>query len=138
MNFRRASLAAVTVALAMTAPAAAQQPSRPVVVGKAGDDLDACLSDGEVTGLNPRGDNFLAVRSAPSTNAPILGRLGPRHPVHVCDGTADDQWVGIVYMPDPAGDADCRVGSPVPRPQPYRGPCRSGWVAARYILVVAG
>ena len=138
MSFPTARLAAAFVAPATASLAAAQPPSRPVIVGQAGDDLDACLSDGEVAGLNPRGDNFLAVRSAPGTNAPILGRLGPRHPVHVCDGTPDDQWLGIVYIPDPAGDADCRVGSPVARPQPYRGPCRSGWVAARYIVVVAG
>ncbi len=131
---RRTALA--TLAL-LAAPAAAQAPERPVRVGLAGADLDACLSDGVVANLDPRGDNFLAVRAAPSTRARMLARLGPHHPVQVCE-QAPGGWLGIVYGPDPADRADCGTGSPVARPQAYRGPCRSGWVSARYITIVAG
>jgi hypothetical protein len=117
--------------------ALAADPARPVTIGHAGPDLDACLSTGEVTGLNPAGDNFLAVRAAPRTNAPMLARLGPRHPVWICDEAAGG-WTGIVYQPDPRAELDCGVGSPVASVRPYRGPCRSGWVASRYIMNVAG
>jgi hypothetical protein len=124
-------------ALLLLVGAAPATSPRPVMVGGAGPDLDACLSTGEVTGLNPGGDNFLAVRAAPSASAPMLARLGPRHPVWICDEAAGG-WAGILYQPNPRGELECGVGSPVPRVQPYRGPCRSGWVASRYITVVAG
>jgi hypothetical protein len=130
-----AALAALALA---AAAAAAPAPDRPVRVGLAGDDLDACLSDGEVTGLNPRGDNFLAVRAAPDAGARLLHRLGPRHRVHVCDEAAGGAWLGIVYSPPGEPDRDCNVGSPVESPRRYRGPCASGWVAARYVTIVAG
>jgi hypothetical protein len=137
MTMGRAPAAATALAL-LAGAAGAAGPARPVVIGKAGNDLDACLSTGEVTGLNPAGDNFLAVRAAPAVGARMIGRLGPRHMVHMCDDTPDGQWLGIVYSDDPRGETVCEVGSPVARPQPYRGPCRSGWVAARHILLVAG
>jgi hypothetical protein len=93
---------------------------------------------GATANLDPRGDNFLAVRAAPSTRARTVFRLGPRHPVYVCEEAAGGQWLGIVFTDMPRSRLDCRVGSPVPRPQAYRGPCRSGWVAARYINIIAG
>jgi hypothetical protein len=138
MTMRRRHAVVIALALAPLAAAAlAANPTQPVMIGRAGDDLDACLSTGEVTGLNPDGDNFLAVRAAPRASAPMLARLGPRHPVWICDEAAGG-WIGILYQPNPGGELDCGVGSPVPRVQPYRGPCRSGWVASRYIAVVAG
>lgn len=124
--------------LLLLVAAAPSATSRPVIVGEAGADMDACLSTGAVHGLNPRGDNFLAVRAAPSTNAAIVARLRANHPVHICDSAGNDAWIGIVFTPTPRSRRDCLVGSPVPRPQAYRGPCRSGWVAARYILHLAG
>ena len=127
--------AAALLLLVAAAPTAAP---RPVMIGNAGDDLDACLSMGAVHGLNPRGDNFLAVRAAPSTSAAIVFRLGRNHPVYICDSAANGEWLGIVFTPEPRSRLNCQVGSPVPRPQPYSGPCPSGWVAARYITVVAG
>lgn len=132
----RMALAALALA-SLGAAAVAAERARPVTIGHAGADMDACLSTGEVTGLNPAGDNFLAVRAAPEVSAPMLARLAPRHPVWICD-EAPGGWTGIVYQADPHDPLDCGVGTPVPRVQPYRGPCRSGWVASRYIVVVAG
>ena len=129
-------IAALAACLASAAVAAA--PERTVRVGLAGDDLDACLSLGEIRGLNPRGDNFLAVRAAPDPRAAMLARLGPGRRVHVCEEAAGGAWLGIVYDPVPGGDRDCAVGSPVPEPRPYRGPCASGWVSARYVTIIAG
>ena len=128
------ALAALAGASLATAPPG----ERAVRVGLAGNDLDACLSDGEVTGLNPRGDNFLAVRAAPDAGARLLHRLRPRHRVHVCEEAAGGAWLGIVYSPPGRPARDCGVGSPVQNPRPYRGPCVSGWVSARYVTIVAG
>jgi len=67
----------------------------------------------------------------------MLARLGPGQRVHVCEEAAGGKWFGIVYSPAP-GTQDCGVGTPAACPHPYRGPCASGWVDARYITVVAG
>ncbi|HYD14480.1 MAG TPA: hypothetical protein VEC11_16660 [Allosphingosinicella sp.] len=126
-----AALAAATVAVAQPG-----QGIRPVRVGLAGNDLDACLSLAEVRGLDRNGDNFLSVRARPSRVAPALDRLGPGRQVWVCDGDAVPGWTGIVYAAEP--DQECNVGSPVATIRPYAGPCRQGWVASRYLTVIAG
>jgi Bacterial SH3 domain len=130
---RAAALAAL---LALATAASPATPDRPVRIGAAGPDLDACLSQSEVTGLNPRGDNFLTVRAGPGRDARDIGWLGPGHIVTICE--EHEGWLGIVFGPAGRVDEDCGVGSPVPSPRAYDGPCHSGWVAARYVRVVAG
>jgi hypothetical protein len=121
----------------VSAAASGAASERTPQIGLAGDDLDACLSVGQVTGLNPRGDNYLAVRARPAAGARIKDRLGPGRWIWLCDGEGD--WIGIVYGDDtPEGVADCGVGTPVARPQSYAGPCRSGWVHSRYVVMIAG
>jgi hypothetical protein len=127
------ALAAAGLA-ATTAPA--QQGQRPVRVGLAGNDLDACLSLAEVRGLDRNGDNTLTVRATPTRAGRVLDRLGPNRQVWVCDGDAVPGWTGIVYADRPG--VECNVGSPVPSIQPYEGPCRTGWVFSRYLVVIAG
>jgi hypothetical protein len=106
-------------------------------IGLSGDDLDACLSVGEVTGLNPRGDNFLTVRAEPSARGRAKDRLGSGRWIWLCDEAGG--WLGVVYSADPSErPGDCGVGTPVDRVRPYDGPCRSGWVHSRYVEVVAG
>lgn len=132
---RGMAILAVLSAGALAAGAALAQPGhRPVRVGLAGADLDACLSLAEVQGLDPNGDNFLTVRAAPVREARSLDRLGPGQQVWVCEEASG--WSGIVYATRRNGD--CHVGSPVPRPRPYAGPCRQGWVASRYLVTIAG
>lgn len=121
---------------AMAAAAQPGQGQRPVRIGLSGADMDACLSVAEVHGLDRNGDNFLTVRTRPSRVAPALDRLGPGRQVWVCDGDGVPGWTGIVYAADPG--QDCNVGSPVSSPRAYAGPCRQGWVAARYLIVIAG
>ncbi|HEY5722716.1 MAG TPA: SH3 domain-containing protein [Allosphingosinicella sp.] len=137
MRTKAAALAAIAALAALAAAAPAAAPDRSVRIGLAGADLDACLSVGEVSGLNRRGDNFLAVRAAPSARAPMLARLRKGHRVQVCDKAAGG-WLGIVYDRDPSGERDCGTGSPVPRPRAYDGACGAGWVSARYVTIVAG
>ena len=131
-----AAALAGTVAMAASVAAQPGQARRPVRIGLAGADLDACLSVAEVRGLDRNGDNFLAVRSRPSRVAPALDRLRPGRQVWICDGDAVPGWSGIVYAAEPG--QECNVGSPVATIRPYSGPCRQGWVAARYLVVIAG
>jgi hypothetical protein len=119
------------------AAAFAQQGERTPRIGLAGDDLDACLSVGQVIGLNPRGDNFLAVRAEPRAGAAEKDRLGPGREIWICDEAGE--WLGVVYGGDPAqGPGDCGVGTPAASVRPYSGPCRWGWVHSRYVTVIAG
>lgn len=109
---------------------------RPVMIGTDGADLDACHSQGQAFELEERGETALAVRARPQNTAQIVDRLGPDRLFNVC-GSADG-WYGIVYPSAAAPDAECGVGSPVASPRPYDGPCRSGWVRAEHMLIVAG
>jgi hypothetical protein len=130
-------LALALAVLTAGAAASAATGERAPRVGLAGDDLDACLSVGQVTGLNPRGDNFLSVRAEPRAGAAEKDRLGPGREVWLCDEAGE--WLGVVYDGDPAdGPGECGVGTPVAIAQPYSGPCRSGWVHSRYVTVIAG
>jgi hypothetical protein len=112
------------------------RPAVPVMVG--GDaDYDACGAVLKVTGLNPRGQNYLSLRSAPSPRGRDLARLRPGQMVWDCDKSRDGTWIGVVYSP-PGKDLDCGVGTPIARPRPYRGPCASGWVSGKFLELVAG
>lgn len=129
----------LTALLLMSAgtAASAQQAESVPRIGLAGHDLDACLSVGQVTGLNPRGDNFLAVRANPAASGREKDRLGPGRLIWLCDEAGD--WLGVVYGDDRGDDIDdCGVGTPAQLPRAYAGPCRSGWVHSRYVVVIAG
>lgn len=121
----------VLVCLVMNLAMASPQPVR--IGGEA--ELDACASTGQVAGLNPDGDNFLSVRAGPSTKDREIDRLYPGKLVYMCETSRDGQWIGIVY--ELRGEP-CGVSSAIAKRRPYRGRCRSGWVARRYIELVAG
>jgi hypothetical protein len=129
--------AAGAALLCVGAQAAAPiRPEVPVMVG--GDaEQDACGGTYQVVPLNPRGDNFVSVRSRPAVAGRELARLRSRQGGYLCSTSADGQWQGVVYAP-PGSDMDCGVGTPITRSRPYRGPCTSGWVASRFLELVAG
>ena len=106
--------------------------SVPVMVG-AEADYDACGGLGEVRGLNPNGDGFLAVRAGPGTKYAVIDRLYNGDQVYFCD--AHGKWIGIVYGQP---EQDCNVSSPLPRQQPYEGPCQSGWAHQNWLVLIAG
>ena len=120
-------------AVLLAGAAIAQPGSRPVRYGLNGPELDGCTPYSEIRGLNPRGDNFVSVRAAPTVRARELDRLGPGR-VWICEEVSG--WAGIVY--GPRGSTGCNVESPLPRVRAYRGPCRSGWVSSRYVTPIAG
>ena len=124
----------MTLFLSLTLATTPTLAADPVPVMHGGEpNLDACGGWGEVRGLNPNGDGFLAVRTGPGTEYPMIDRLHKGDGVHFCDQRGD--WIGIVY--GELGRA-CGVGSPVARRQPYRGPCKSGWAHQNWLLLIAG
>jgi hypothetical protein len=129
----RSSLALLSLLLIGATPA-----SPPVIVGKAGPDLDACLSVGEVGGFKDPAKSFLSVRTALDTRAREIDRLKSGHWVVMCDDAKDGAWTGIVYAPGDDREMDCGTGSPVESERPYDGPCKSGWVSSKYIKIIAG
>jgi hypothetical protein len=116
--------------LALAAPLHAQ-PAVPVMYGGEAD-FDACPTVGEVAGLDPQGDNFLALRAGPGGSYKMLKKLGPGTRLILCD--ARGGWLGVVVD----NGSGCGTTSPIAKRQPYRGPCRSGWVFKRYVREVAG
>ena len=96
-------------------------------------EFDACGGYGEVRGLDPKGDGFLAVRSGPGGGYRLVDRLHNGDPVYFCGEKG--QWIAVVYGKDMS---QCGVGSPIPERQAYRGPCRSGWAHRKWLVLLAG
>lgn len=88
----------------------------------------ACPTLGEVVGLDPDGDGFLAVRSGPGTQYAQIDHLYEATEVYVCG--YDTAWRAIVY---PADGRDCGVSGLIDGPRGYDGPCFRGWANARWI-----
>lgn len=123
-------------AVALAWPLAASEATVPVRIGLDDPSLDACISQGEVFGLTPGGDGFLAVRAGPGKRYAMIDGLAEGRLFHICDSSADREWIGIVYNAD--GSLNCDVGSPVESPRDYRGECKSGWINKQWVRVVAG
>ena len=118
-------------AMGMAAPAAVPLPSLPVPLPRG--DHGPC-STARVTNL-PRG-NTLAVRAGPSREERRLARLRSGREVYACTRRGD--WFGIVFERR-ARRTGCNVlEHPRPAASVYIGPCRSGWVHARYLGGYAG
>ena len=92
-------------------------------------DLDVC-SLGAVSGLNPDGDNFLAVRAGPGTGHRMLDKIHTDDRVWIFD--ENNGWFGVAYGRD---EIEC---SPIPANRPYDGPGKTGWVYGKYVTVIAG
>lgn len=106
----------------------------PVLVG--GTQLDACGSNGQIVGLDPRGDGFLSIRSGPG-GKPYreIDRRYNGQQVYVCGQIGP--WYAIVYAASGRLE-ECGVMQPWPVRQPYTGPCRYGWAHSRYVEIYAG
>ena len=100
-----------------------------VTVGTEGPEVDACPSLGELKKLT-------VVHRGPDSDFAEATRLKPGTQVHVCGHTKNGRWTSVVVALD--GVLDCKVSSPVAKPQFYRGPCMSGWVPTINVRVIAG
>lgn len=124
----RKAFLGMTIIVAGTALAVAQSLDVPVVV-TANEDLDTCAV-GEVYGLNPDGDNFLAVRAGPGTDHAMIDKIHTGDQVWMFSERG--KWIGVVY------DSDEISCSPIATDKVYDGPGRRGWVYGKYIRVIAG
>jgi hypothetical protein len=108
-----------------------------VQVGHDGPAMDACGGVGRVIALDRDEMDALAVHTGPDDRNAHETALDEGTLVWLCEARGD--WQGIVYPEGQYQDlGDCRVSSPVAQRQAYAGPCRSGWVLARYVQLVAG
>jgi len=119
---------ALLLVAGMSVPAQTQDLDVPVME-RADADLDTCAF-GEVTGLNPDGDNFLAVRSGPGTNYRMIDKLHSKDELWLFDRKGS--WIGVVYG---SKDINC---SPIDADRMYRGPGKAGWVHEKYVRLLAG
>ena len=122
-------IAALAVVLTLSLPVNAGPETQPVLIGRFGSVVDACPSD-SVTKIS------VVVRSAPSSSAAKVLVLKAGTAVYSCGGPKGSSWEGIVIPAYP--NQDCKADINVATPRPYSGPCRSGWVPAHSLRVVAG
>jgi hypothetical protein len=130
----RLVLVATAIAFAASTALAAgpkYPPPKPVLYG--GQNDIGCLTQGEVTGLNPRGDNFLAVRQGPGTKFRKIDEIHTGQSLYICDERGD--WYGVVYSGEEG--LDCEVTYPMEEREEYEGPCDSGWVHSDDVEVFA-
>jgi hypothetical protein len=99
-------------------------------------DGDAC-ANGEIVGLDAKGDGFLSVRSGPG-GRPYreIDRLINGNQVYLCGQKG--LWHSVVYTADRSIGSKCGVSTPWATTQAYTGPCRSGWIYGRYVKATAG
>lgn len=94
----RATLLSLLVglwSLATADRAQAQNLDVPIHEDCVSDGQAACYFTSTVTGLDPNGDGFLAVRSGPGTNFPIIDKLYNGEVVHNIQ--MQGQWRGVRF-----------------------------------------
>jgi uncharacterized protein YgiM (DUF1202 family) len=126
MELRR--FAAITLfclaATGVSAPASAQQLDVPFAGPKGGGQAGDCATS-FVAGLNPRGDNFLAVRAGPGSNYRKLDELHSGDVVATC--ARRGAWHGVLYD-----------GRNVRKGMRARHRLRRGWVHGNWLRDLAG
>ena len=95
-----------------------------------------CPSWGEIHGLDPQGDGFLAVRTGPGTNNEQVDELHEGDVVILCDYR--NGWHRVVYPGEGQEARECSTNpEAMPNSEPYRGPCKSGWVHGNWVRWIA-
>lgn len=99
----------------------------------------------QVTGLREGGDGFLSIRSAPDKKATEISRLKPKDLVIVVippEGWQRADYVGAIFNASGKASDDMMADCKLTETQPYfegvyKGPCQTGWVARRFVTVLA-
>ena len=105
------------------------RPNVPIMVYRG--EAPACAY-GVVAGLNPHGDGFLAVKSAPNINSERIDKLYNGQEVFFCSRNGD--WIGTVYTKK---GNNCNVSQFWDETLPYTGPCFSGWAYKNWLYNVS-
>lgn len=99
----------------------------------------------QISGLKKGGDGFVSVRAGPSTKAEEIGRLTEGSFVIAAfepkRGTSV-KFIGVIYDLDNRSETPMMERCGLPEGPPYfdgtyQGPCKSGWVAERFVKVLA-
>jgi hypothetical protein len=80
----------------------------------------------------------LPVRAAPFDAAAESDAIPAGARFFVCSRSHDQRWLGVVWKETGELSAECGVSSPVTSRRAYAGPCRSGWVQAAFVKLIAG
>ena len=73
-----------------------------------------------------------ALRAGPGAEFPLIALLPAGSVVAGCED--QDDWQGVIE----GKDETCSIGIMVTTPQPYVGPCRSGWIELRLLTGIYG
>jgi hypothetical protein len=119
-----------------SAPDMVTSQAAPVRIGELGPSLDACTAAGTTRRLAP--GEALPVRSAPFDTGEQVGTVASGGRFFVCSRSIDQKWLGIVYDEGFSLSPACGLSDPVPRRRAYDGPCKSGWVSAPLVKLIAG
>ena len=110
--------------------------ARPVRIGEAGPNFQACSAAG--TTRNLKSGEALPLRWAPFDNAREIGSVPSLARFFICTRSLDQKWFGIVFDDGGTLAERCGVSEPVTRRRDYEGPCRAGWVQSAFVKVIAG
>lgn len=114
-------------------PAHAQSRAVPVLIGGP-ESSEGCAGTAVVS---VRSGSTLNLRSGPGLNHPVVARLPPGQSVSVCQ-LGERGWLGVVVHRTGRGASDCGLSDAGPRPKPYAGLCRAGWVSGEHLRLSAG
>jgi hypothetical protein len=110
----------------------------PVRVGELGPNFAACAGAGTTRNLDAAAGEGLAVRAAPFETVAETGAIPAGGRFFVCTRSHDQRWLGVVYDDAASLSPACGVSRPSPARRNYEGPCRSGWVSAALVKLIAG
>jgi len=120
-----------TIVLATVTPVAALAELPHVPVRPGGDpSVRACPRSAAVDTTAAPQTSTLNVRSGPDKGYAVIDQVKHRTRLLVCDRRQGGRWIGVVYGGSPQ---QCGVAMRTGRQWPYTGPCRVGWVMARWV-----
>lgn len=144
-----AATSAALLSVLWAAPSQAEETSpQPVVVRPLVLDGKPIAPGGavsQISGLKKGGDGFVSVRAGPSIKAEEIGRLTQgTFVIAVFEpkrGTSV-RFIGVIYDLDNTSETPMMERCGLPEGPPYfdgtyKGPCKSGWVAERFVKVLA-
>ena len=120
--------------LVLSASAAlAGDKSVPVMYGKE-KELNGCPSGGEIKAVSKSSTQAVSLRAGPGKSFAAVAKVKVGKTFAMCDSRPG--WVGVVVFPNEQDRCDVDVS--LDKPLPYKGKCKSGWVAEQFVHQISG